>query len=54
MRWRRHGSRMKPVDCVARAQGDIEAEFVEFSSKAGPVDAMEVIPAHRRSDLRQA
>ena len=38
---------MKPLDCLARAQGDIEAEFVEFSSKAGgkagPVDAVEVI-----------
>ena len=38
---------MKPLDCIARAQGDIEAELVELSSKAcgqaGPVDAVEMI-----------
>ena len=34
---------MKPLDCLAWVQGDIEAEFVEFSSKAGPVDAVEMI-----------
>ena len=38
---------MKPLGCLARAQGDIEAELVELSSKAGgkpgPVDAVEMI-----------
>lgn len=30
---------MKLLGCLARTQGDIEAEFAEFSSKAGSVDA---------------
>jgi hypothetical protein len=34
---------MRPLRCLAWGQGDIEAEFVELSSKAGPVGAVEMI-----------